>query len=100
MYEKVFRSNYEIKFVKALKHLEVKWVYEPFSVELPDKSRYVPDFLIGGRKQYSFFCEVKGLWTSEGKKKFLKFVKQYPQYPIFIADLELIRMVDHKERPS
>ena len=96
--DRSFRSNYEQKFVEALRTQKILWDYEPFSVTMPDGSRYMPDFIIGKKKAYTYFVEVKGFWTSEAKKKFLNFVSLFPQYPIIVADLEFISMINRREK--
>jgi len=46
--------------------LGLTWYYENMVYELPDKSRYVPDFLVADR----VLVEFKGIWNTEAKKKF------------------------------
>lgn len=84
------RSEYERTFRQwAWERREViEAEYEQYSFTLPDKSRYVPDFLLNRR----VFVEVKGLWNSEGKKKFLALNREF-DLPIFVVDKAFLAML-------
>jgi hypothetical protein len=41
-----FRSRLEARWAVVFDALKLKWIYEPEGFELPDKSRYLPDFLV------------------------------------------------------
>lgn len=80
-----FRSEYEAKFHKIALNLGLIPKYEPYYFTLPDKSRYVPDFLLNNR----VFVEVKGIWYPEGRKKLRAFALG-TGLPIFVVDLKML----------
>lgn len=68
--------------------------YEPLVFTFKDKSRYVPDFLVSTR----VFVEVKGLWTSEAKKKVLAFQEQFSEFPLVVLDNKALTRITKKQR--
>jgi hypothetical protein len=56
---------------------------------------YVPDYLLSGR----VFIEVKGLWTSEGKRKFLDFRDEFDNFPIYVVDRSFLDMLRRSTKP-
>jgi len=61
-----FRSRLEARWAVFFDALGVEWVYEPEGFELPDGSRYLPDFFIyidksiGLRAGSGYWVEIKG----------------------------------------
>lgn len=84
-----FRSSYERQFVEWLKSVKIKFDYEPFKFSLPDKSKYVPDFLI---PMTMTFLEVKGLWETGAKKKFRLFIETFG-FRTFLLDKLFLDML-------
>jgi hypothetical protein len=91
--DKMLRSEYEVKFNKWLHAEQIPHLHEPYKFELRDHSRYVPDFCLLGQ----VFFEIKGIWTSEGKKKFLAFKEQFTA-PIFVLDLKALALITRRKR--
>jgi len=84
-----FRSNYEREFSEWLRKEKIPHKYEPYIITLGDKSRYVPDFWV----YESVFVEVKGIWTSEGKKKYQSVIKEFYGLPIVVVDRAFLNMI-------
>jgi hypothetical protein len=55
-----FRSRLEARWAVFFDHLGIKWRYETEGYNLPDGSRYLPDFLIHPNTPREFWFEVKG----------------------------------------
>lgn len=91
------RSGFEETFTALCKENGISVMHEPLKFRLSDKSMYVPDFLLFpaayGSGQHGPFIEVKGLWTVEGKRKFLMFTKEYPEFPIFLVDEKMLSIL-------
>jgi hypothetical protein len=88
------RSGYEREFRRWLIRREVPHQYEPFSFTLESRKRYVPDFLADSR----IFVEVKGLWNSESKKKFLSMTREFYDLPIVVVDRDFLDMLKRTEK--
>lgn len=86
------RSGYEREFRSWLEREKIPFEYEPYSFTLSNKKRYVPDFLVNER----YFVEVKGLWNSESKKKFLMMTKEFYDLPIVVVDRGFLNMLKRK----
>jgi hypothetical protein len=65
-----FRSRLEARWAVYFDALSAKWVYEPEGYELPDGSRYLPDFFLPDHKMYA---EVKPDYCFDNR--WLLFVK-------------------------
>lgn len=77
-----FRSTYEVIVYKFFDQHSIAWVYESRRVVFPDRvSYYISDFLL---PEHGYLVEVKGRWTSRGKRKFIDAAKQLPM--ILIQD--------------
>jgi hypothetical protein len=61
-----FRSRLEARWAVFFDALGIEWVYEPEGFELPDGSRYLPDFFVyidksrGLREGSGYWIEIKG----------------------------------------
>jgi hypothetical protein len=92
--DRSFRSQYEAEFSEWLRRNKVPHLFEPYVFTLANKSRYVPDFFIYN----SVFVEVKGIWGSEGKKKFISVHEEFYGVPLIVMDLDFIRMLKRTEK--
>lgn len=52
----LFRSRLEARWAVYFDSLGIKWIYEPEGYELPDGSRYLPDFYL---PDHGLFAEIK-----------------------------------------
>jgi hypothetical protein len=93
--QKGWRSDYEKKFFHYLRSVDLPYEYEPY-IFRGDSERggYVPDFFV--RK--SFFVEVKGLWTGDGKRKYKQF-HEMEGIPIIVLDGSALHRL-HKRRAN
>jgi hypothetical protein len=64
-----FRSSYEATFAEYLESTGIVYGYEDFTIRLFDYKKYTPDFSF---IQFGTFVEVKGIWRSGAKKKFVE----------------------------
>lgn len=72
-----FRSRLEARWAVFFDECNVEWEYEPEGYELPDGTKYLPDFLLHikeGRAKGDVYAEVKGVLTAEDEDKIKKFV--------------------------
>lgn len=93
-YGSFLRSGYERTFRSWLKKVKLPFDYEPYSFSLESKKRYVPDFLVADR----VFVEVKGLWNSEAKAKFIAMNRQFYDLPIVVVDRGFLDMLKRTEK--
>jgi len=83
-----FRSSYEIAFVSLyLDKNNLAWDYEPKKFVL-DNSTYTPDFYI---KEYNYFVEVKGFFSSKDKSRMRMFREMYPDISLVIATADVLK---------
>jgi hypothetical protein len=89
--DRSFRSTYEERFDTWLDDNQFlkKARFERYYFIFKGLGAYVPDFLVDKR----VFVEVKGIWTGEAKRKFKRFVEEFPEYPILVADLEFLTLL-------
>lgn len=69
-----FRSRLEARWAVFFDEIGAKWEYEPEGFELPDGTKYLPDFRlknVRGRGAYGgdIFVEIKGQLSDEDAKK-------------------------------
>lgn len=69
-----FRSRLEARWAVFFDELDIEWQYEPEGFELPDGTRYLPDFHINqqgvysiGKHTYGPWFEVKGTEPTSGE---------------------------------
>lgn len=77
-----FRSRLEARWAVFFDAIDAEWEYEPEGYEMPDGTRYLPDFLIKnvrGRGAKNIFVEIKGVLTKNDLHKIEQF-----GYPIII----------------
>lgn len=55
----LFRSRLEARWAVFFDHLGISWEYEPEGYELPDGTRYLPDFRIAGSCDSLRWIEIK-----------------------------------------
>ncbi|MCW2901072.1 MAG: hypothetical protein JWO67_3337 [Streptosporangiaceae bacterium] len=60
-----FRSRLEARWAVAFTELRIDWEYEPQGYQLPDGTKYLPDFKLADK----LFVEVKGCLDEAGAKK-------------------------------
>lgn len=80
-----FRSRLEARWAVFFDAAGIKYEYEPEGFELPDGTRYLPDFRVkcygtrGNNKEKPFdlYIEVKGVMSSDDYEKILKFMPSY-----------------------
>lgn len=71
-----FRSRLEARWAVFFDEIGADWVYEPEGYELPDGTRYLPDFLlhnVRGRGAPDIYVEVKGALTATDLRKITLF---------------------------
>lgn len=71
-----FRSRLEARWAVFFDAIGAEYEYEPEGYELPDGTRYLPDFLLKhvlGRGTSNIFVEVKGVLTENDLRKIKKF---------------------------
>jgi len=76
----ICRSTWEANYCRILKHLGVKYEYEPFTFQLPNTT-YKPDFKI-----HDVFVEVKGYVGIKNITKISLFRKFYPNIKLVVID--------------
>lgn len=94
-----FRSRLEARWAVFLDSLGVKYEYEPEGFELPDGTRYLPDFRVmchatrgGDCEPFPLYIEVKGQMDEASAKKIKAFslplliVGKIPN-PVYIEDI-------------
>lgn len=69
------RSSWEANILRIFNHLGFHVEYEPKHFSLSDGSTYTPDFYV---RETDEFIEVKGLYSSDSKKKVELFKSEYP----------------------
>lgn len=89
-----FRSRLEARWAVFLDSLGVKYEYEPEGFELPDGTRYLPDFRVmchatrgGDCEPFPLYIEVKGQMDEASAKKIKAFswygaYQDYPDPPL------------------
>ena len=71
-----FRSRLEARWAVFFDEIGAEWEYEPEGFELPDGTKYLPDFLlknVRGRGASEIYVEIKGKLTKEDLEKISKF---------------------------
>lgn len=71
-----FRSRLEARWAVFFDEIGADWEYEPEGYELPDGTRYLPDFLlhnVRGRGAPDIYVEVKGVLTDTDLRKITLF---------------------------
>ena len=75
------RSSWEVNYARILKHLKIKYEYEPTSFELNEGDSYTPDFYLINNEEY---IEIKGYARDLFKEKINRFKEQYPEIKLKI----------------
>lgn len=65
-----FRSRLEARWAVCFNEMGLDWEYEPQGFELPDGTRYLPDFHL---TVAGIYAEVKGVLDEAGAQKILEF---------------------------
>ncbi len=78
--DRFFRSNYEVRVAEYLEFCKINFLYESIYFEIGNK-KYIPDFFL---PEYNSFIEVKGLWGSSSKTKYINLKKKYPDIRILL----------------
>jgi len=79
---RAFRSSWEANYARILNYENIKWEFEPRFFELSNGERYLPDFLIEGKK----FIEIKGFWYGNSREKVEMFKIEYSEFEFEIID--------------
>ena len=61
-----YRSRSEATFARWCVANQIKYEYEPYTIQLPGRKSYTPDFWLPDFYQ---LIEVKGVWSGSAKKK-------------------------------
>lgn len=89
-----FRSKLERNFALCLEHsksigLIVDWQYEPrtfwFESIMRGQRSYKPDFLVYNRDTTHGWYETKGYMDSCSRTKLKRFLKYYPEEPLYLV---------------
>jgi len=68
----LFRSRLEARWAVFFDVLQLEWHYEPQGFELPDGTKYLPDFQVQTPYEYTFWYEIKPASVRQDSK-FSKF---------------------------
>jgi hypothetical protein len=85
-----FRSRLEARWAVFFDTLGIEWAYEPEGFELPDGSRYLPDFFLyidksrGRRPGSGYWIEIKGQEPSLDEIKKLSYLCQLSDHTGYI----------------
>lgn len=79
----LFRSDYERRCSEDLSARGIPWLYESYSFRVGESGAYTPDFWL---PLHGCFLETKGIWWTSQRKKFKKFLEQYPTVPIMLVN--------------
>lgn len=77
-----FRSRLEARWAVFFDAIGAKWEYEPEGFELPDGTKYLPDFLlknVQGRGADEIYVEIKGKLTDQDEHKIEQFGVHYEE---------------------
>jgi len=75
------RSGWEVKYAKWLDKNKIAWNYEIKVFKLSNGKRYLPDFYLPKKRQWT---EIKGRFYPEAKEKIIKFRKDYPREKLIV----------------
>ena len=76
-----FKSDLERLFAGALDLEGIEWQYEKWMFDVGEGGHYTPDFWL---PKYGSLVEVKGMWWTAKRRKFDRFIEQYPKVPILL----------------
>lgn len=84
-----WRSSWEFNFALLLRHLNIKFAFEPQRFWLTKKRTYLPDFRLDSPNPWNTkWIEVKGLWNRGDKAKLKYFIGKYPRETIKVIGRE------------
>jgi hypothetical protein len=86
-----FRSRLEARWAVFFDHLDIEWQYELEGFELPDGTRYLPDFYM---PEQDLWLEIKGdPGDDRGQEKFFKFA-EHARAVMFVGNIPDPRQVE------
>lgn len=72
-----YKSKFEANFADSLHKKKIKFTYETISIDYTISYSYRPDFILN-----NFYCETKGYFSSEDRRKHLVIKKARPELDI------------------
>jgi hypothetical protein len=82
---RLYRSRLEARWAVFMDTIGLKFVYEPEGYDLPDGTRYLPDFYL---PEVRWFAEVKPFMADFGRKNKAYPFTQYTGYPALLLNGE------------
>jgi uncharacterized HAD superfamily protein len=80
--DKMYRSSWEVEFVKFLESYRLEFEYEPKTFELGNGMTYRPDFYI---KNYDCWVEIKGKYSKDAENK-IKIFKEKVNKELYVIN--------------